>query len=120
MTDDRPNATRADWKLDPLPEEYETVPLVRLYTEAQMEHIRRGFTPQRMEDKWFIFYEAGTLYLHRSWTGYCIYEADLIYEPVDGWVLSGVRVNRDERQYRGVHDEAGVFERLIATFLRVR
>jgi len=27
-----------------------------------------------MEDKWFIFLEDDWLYLHRSWTGTCVYK----------------------------------------------
>lgn len=26
-----------------------------------------------MEDKWFWYMEGDTLYIHRSWTGFCIY-----------------------------------------------
>jgi hypothetical protein len=36
-----------------------------------------GLLPVQMEDKWFIYYEEDWLYLHRSWTGACIYGVHL-------------------------------------------
>jgi len=30
-----------------------------------------------MEDKWFVFVENSTIHLHRSATGYCLYQVEL-------------------------------------------
>lgn len=47
--------------------------LAREYTAQEFKSIIEGLVPQQMEDKWFIYYEEPWLYLHRSWTGFCIY-----------------------------------------------
>jgi hypothetical protein len=56
-----------------------------------------------MEQKWFIFFERNRLYVHRSWTGYCIYIAHFKKNP-GGYVLSGAEVNRDPKQYDETDD----------------
>jgi 8-oxo-dGTP diphosphatase len=51
-----------------------------------------------MEDRWLIFYEAPWLYLHRSWTGFCIYKVR--FQPSgDGMSAVETVVNRDPSQY---------------------
>jgi hypothetical protein len=65
-----------------------------------------------MEDKWFIFVEDDWIYLHRSWTGFCIYAAKLeqrgdAHEIVEAWV------NREPEQYESVdngHDRRRLVE----------
>jgi hypothetical protein len=50
-----------------------------------------------MEDKWFIYYEEPRLFVHRSWTGYCIFEVR--FEPTAGGILiAEVRANRNPAQ----------------------
>jgi hypothetical protein len=56
-----------------------------------------------MEDKWFVFMEGSTLYLHRSWTGSCIYQLTLAREGT-AYVVSEAFANRDESQYPGGDD----------------
>ncbi len=48
-----------------------------------------------MEDKWFMYCEDHKLFIHRSWTGYCIY----IVELSDNGKLKTI-VNRDPQQYK--------------------
>jgi hypothetical protein len=82
---DKP-AKREDWKTEPFPEATVNLALERIYSTAEFAQIAQGCVPQQMEDKWFIFYEAPWLFLHRSWTGYCIYQVR--FEPVaEGCVL---------------------------------
>ncbi|MBP5653667.1 MAG: hypothetical protein J6X17_09685, partial [Lachnospiraceae bacterium] len=45
---------------------------------------------------WFWYMEGDTLYIHRSWTGFCIF----IVELSDSYTHK-VRVNRDPEQYAG-------------------
>src|SRR5688500_10310032 len=73
-------AKRDDWMTTPLPAARASVALDRTYTASELERIREGNVPQEMEDKWFAFYEEPWLYLHRSWTGFVIYEVR--FEPV--------------------------------------
>lgn len=50
------------------------------FTQEEFEQIKRGFVPKAMEDKWFICFEDGTLYFHRSWTGVCVFSLKLVEE----------------------------------------
>lgn len=58
----------------------------------------RGFVPKEMEDRWFIFYEEGWLYFHRSWTGFCVYALRLESVPA-GVRVAESWVSRDPAEY---------------------
>ena len=70
-----------------MPEQRERLSFEALYTDLDAEKMMNGFIPKEMEDKWFIYFENGWLYFHRSWTGHCIYMV-----KIDG-------SNRDKEQY---------------------
>jgi hypothetical protein len=65
--------TRDDWKLHKMPKAHVTIPVNRHFSAGEMENIKLGFRPDSIDDHWFIFYEKDRLYIHRSWTGYCIF-----------------------------------------------
>jgi len=73
-----------------------------------MASICCGLKPEQMEDKWFVYWEDQTLFLHRSWTGHCIYAAR--FEPQEGeggnWRCTDFDVNRDSQQYNSHCDDA--------------
>ncbi len=87
-------ADRDDWKALDMPAKCEHFILKREFSAQQMAALRKGNIPQEMEDKWFWFMEADTLYAHRSWTGICIYRIEF---KADG--SHAVTVNRDPEQY---------------------
>ena len=93
-------ATRESWTNQPLPEKRSALALRRDFTGEEYEALRRGLIPQAMEDKWFIFMEGDTLFFHRSWTGFCIYQVSLRREGA-GYVVAEALVNRDASQYSG-------------------
>lgn len=97
-------ATRASWKkAHPMPERQAQLAFLSQYSSAEAERIRWGLVPAQMEDKWFIFLEAENLYLHRSWSGYCMFRLRL--EPVgEGLRVTEAWVNRDPDQYSGTDD----------------
>ena len=100
----RPITRREDLQqTHPLPKGHITLALDRLFTQAEMARIHRGFLPYVMEEKWFVFYEDGTLHFHRSWTGYCIFRVHFSPER-GGWRAHTVKVNRDREQYTAVDD----------------
>ena len=88
-------AQRDDWKTEPMPEQREVFVLKRSFSDGEMAALRRGNVPQAMEDKWFWYMEGSTLWAHRSWTGFCIYQIDF---KEDGNHV--VTVNRDPDQYK--------------------
>jgi hypothetical protein len=96
-------ATRSDWKTTPLPAQRQAIALERTYSSEEFARLQEGYIPREMEDKWFSFYEEPWLYLHRSWTGYCVYQARFEL------TASGARpvemlANRDPQQYRGTDE----------------
>ena len=87
-------AQRDDWKNEPMPEEHETFVLNRSFSDEEMAALHCGNVPQAMEDKWFWYMEDSTLWAHRSWTGYCIYQID--FKEDDNHIVT---VNREPEQY---------------------
>jgi hypothetical protein len=85
-----------------------------LFTDAEGERLMLGHIPRNMEDKWFIFFEAGWLYFHRSWTGHCIYGVRLDGSPVGVGVVESW-ASRDRSQYNTLGVEAE--KRLIAQLI---
>ena len=86
---------KGDWKTVDLPEQTAQFVLEHTLSDEELEAIQEGHRPQEMEDKWFMYQEDGNLFLHRSWTGYCIYVVEL---SQTGKLC--VTVNRDPEQYR--------------------
>lgn len=68
---------KSDWKTLEMPQENEEFIMDYSLSKQDIELIKQGFIPQEMEDKWFIYYEDDKLFIHRSWTGYCIYIVDM-------------------------------------------
>ena len=97
-------AKPADWDLQPLPEQRTSIRFDRLFAKEEMQRIRRGLVPEVMEDKWFIYWAKNHLYMHRSWTGYCVYVVRFAAEK-GGWRMLDAQVNRDPEQYRETSDD---------------
>lgn len=77
------------------------------FTLGEFERISQGLIPQQMEDRWFASVEQDVLYIHRSWTGFCIYQVS--FEERDGkHVVTEALVNRDPEQYRENDDQYDV------------
>ena len=96
---------------DPLHKEY--LGFATAFQPAQADILAKGYLPESMEDKWFIYYERGWLKFHRSWTGFCIYglhfqESPRGLQPLDSWV------NRDPHQYK---ETDTAYDRELAGFL---
>jgi hypothetical protein len=104
-------ATRESWRNSPLPEERARLDMQREFSAQEVELLRSGLVPEQMEDRWFIFLEGDTLYFHRSWSGFCIYQLTLTPEG-ERYRVGEALVNRDRSQYGGTDD--GYDERLLA------
>lgn len=98
-------ATRDDWRITPLSSARTSVTLDRTYSRDEFTRIKEGHVPKEMEDKWFVFYEEPWLYLHRSWTGYGIYQVR--FEPTDNGIrVAEAIVSRNPNQYQGTDDNS--------------
>lgn len=90
-------ATRQSWRCLP-PSSMDPIPYHATFSRTQYASIRRGLVPDEMEDKWFIFWEDDILYLHRSWTGHCIYQVTF-QRAHHGYEVSQALVAADPRIY---------------------
>lgn len=84
-------ATRERWRIKPFPAQREALPFEARFEGEEVQRLQQGLVPQDVEDKWFIFYEEGWLYLHRAITGSCIYALRLriegeVAEVTEAWV----------------------------------
>lgn len=86
---------RGDWKTVEIPVQIEEFVLEKALTPDDIKLIEEGHRPKEMEDKWFMYCEDNKLFIHRSWTGYCIYIVDIS----ESGELKAI-VNRDPGQYK--------------------
>jgi hypothetical protein len=99
---------RSDWKTLPLPERFSTSPLDRNYSAEESDLIMAGFLPLEMEDnKWFLFFENNTLFCHRSWTGFCMYQVHFVRDR-ESLRATHAEVNRDPDQNSNTDDAEDV------------
>lgn len=115
-------ATRKSWRnLKRPPKKRIALPLERDLDAVQLAKLSRGFVPKQMEDHWFAFVERDRLYLHRSWTGLCVFVAR-IENSGAGARLGNVEVTADRRSYRPIapYDEAVRFAFLVDHLLLQR
>ena len=94
----RDRASRFSWQREdmrrPAPMDYRDV-----FTWAEWRELRRGYIPEVMEEKWFIYEGEGTLHLHRSWTGFETYRVTL--RPTnDGMEVISASYESDVDLYR--------------------
>lgn len=94
-----PNANRLSWKVLPMPTAREEIGLRLQLDDAQLAVLRRGLIPRDMDDRWFMFVEDDWLYVHRSWTGACIFAVQ--FRAKDrGAGVANAWASRDTEQYR--------------------
>ena len=110
----RTAAKKSDWTTQKMPQQHTTFAIQQEISRAEMEELKLGGIPREMEDKWFWYFEDGKLYIHRSWTGFCIYI--LSFTPDSRWIA--VTVNRDPQQYRskGIAGDVEQLNRLLAAW----
>ncbi len=111
-------ARKSDWQTHDMPERHSTITLTRRFEPHEMELIQFGLIPEDMGDKWFVYWQEDTLYLHRSWTGFCIYVVRFTRES-ERFQMTEADLNRDAEQYSQTHDryDAKMIEYLIDTLL---
>lgn len=112
--DRQPATCKEDWKTKPFPHKRTEIMLDLSFDEAAMERIRKGFLPMAMEEKWFAWFDEPVLHLHRSWTGFCIYQVRFRREA-NRWRADSAKVNRDPEEYSETDPEAD--QRLIADLI---
>jgi hypothetical protein len=100
-------ATADSWQTRPMPEARKELAIDGTFSRQEYEQITHGYIPQEQQDRWFIYFEAGWLYFHRSRTGTCVYHPQIA--PIDDhYQAVKAIVNRDPGQYRNTDDEYDV------------
>lgn len=105
-------AKKADWKTCEMPNETASFRLDINMTEDEYSILQNGHVPQEMEDKWFAYFENDTLFVHRSWTGVCIYRIRFSKNRK----TADVTVNRDSAQYAETNLEKDKLQAMIRIY----
>lgn len=119
-TMNRAPATRDSWKRVPMPEQKKQLQVDRTFSEEEYQRLQIGLVPQEMEDKWFLYFEKGWLFFHRSWTGYGIYQVRVEPCAAQGvpsasqYRIAEAWVNRDASIYRYRDDD---YDKALLLFL---
>jgi len=111
-------ANKASWKNLPISEQRELIPFQGLYSDLETENICRGFVPDSMDDKWFIYSEKGWVFFHRSWTGHCVFMLKLD-SSLEGSRVTEAWVTRDLSHYNssGVEGDLTLLSGLVQSLL---
>ncbi|MER6318943.1 hypothetical protein ABT237_35090 [Streptomyces sp. NPDC001581] len=76
----------------------------RKWTDDQWERIQLGYRSADMDEKWDVYTEDDVVFLHRSWTGFEIFEAAFVPAEGGGWAIAGAMVESDPECYGGTSD----------------
>ena len=90
-----------------MPDEHKELLVDGRYTREEFEQIRLGFIPHTTEDKWFLYFDGEWLHFHRSQTGTCIFQLQILAAE-EAFLTERAIVNRDPAQYRVTDDEYDV------------
>lgn len=77
----------------------------RVWTAAEWDRIRAGRRAMSMDEKWNVFAEGDTVFLHRSWTGNGIYEVSFAPAPDGGWRIASAVVETDPDRMHARRDD---------------
>lgn len=66
-------------KLKEFPKKNKKVQVKIRVNELNYQMLVNGLNSVNMDDKWIIRFDNNTVKIYRSWTGYCIYFFDIIF-----------------------------------------
>ena len=75
------------------------------WTAGQWQRVRHGVRSASMDEEWDVLLEGDRLFLHRSWTGTCIFEVT-VESTANGARPVRAVVESDPERYRRTGDEA--------------
>ena len=100
-------------KLKSMAEPRTRVPVDVRYTREQTEQISLGKRPRDMDEKWIIYREGDEVFVHRSWTGICMFIARL-EEDAEGCTLTEIAISREpDHAPRDPEDASALVRRII-------
>ncbi|MFL5930444.1 MAG: hypothetical protein ACJ75P_04225 [Gaiellaceae bacterium] len=91
-------ATRHSWEIEPMPERRERIELEQRFSRDEYERLACGHIPESQDDRWFVYVdEDDVVHIHRSATGFAIFEIELAHAD-DGYWVQAAWANRDPEQ----------------------
>jgi hypothetical protein len=81
------------------PQELPALP-ERIWSAEDWATLELGYESESMEEKWDVVAEGDVLFLHRSWTGFCIYEVTFAPVTDGGRRIVGAVVERSPDRYK--------------------
>jgi ADP-ribosylglycohydrolase len=96
---------RIDWRAIPMLR-HRALNFTHVLPPDGLTYLRHGFKPTDMNHKWFVFFEDGKLFAHRSWTGFQIYQLSFRATRDGATEVGEVHLNDDPEQYTGDDAEA--------------
>lgn len=100
-------ATAVSWPNKPMPDLRKELLLDGQYSRKEFVTISQGLVPQSPADKWFIYLDGEWLYFHRSASGSCIFQLQILPND-EGYAADVLLINQDPGQYRSLSDEYDV------------
>ena len=91
-------ARQDSWQTEPMPKANRVLAYSAKFTSKQFERISQGLIPESMDDRWLVYMEDDVLHIHRSWTGFCIYQVRF-QERGGRHFVGEALANRDPAQY---------------------
>jgi hypothetical protein len=109
----------ADAELEPIRLPRPLPPPTDRWSSSEWARIRQGVSPRDDEDRWVGLFVGQRLFLHRSWTGAGIYEAEFDERGDGSWQIVDAVVESDEATYRPDEDsvEAAKLAALVDVLL---
>jgi hypothetical protein len=90
-------AQQSDWEIKPMPILSKVLEIDAVFTPEEFQNIILGCVPGQ-DGRWFMYYDEPWFYMHRSWTGCCIYKVRF-EECITGVKIVEIIANRDSSQY---------------------
>ena len=91
-----------------------------VFTAEDLVRLREGLWPRDIDDRWAMWLDGETLRCWRSWTGTCIYEAQVTLAEDGTGVAVVVDVLDDGDTYRRAATDEGELERFEGVLSQVR
>ena len=99
-------ATKDSWNITSMDSPKQIACFIQL-DEQELEHIKWGYVPAQMEEKWFAYFDHGWLHLHRSWTGFEMYKAEIVLAG-GSYVINSFCTERNTEKYANTNDEVDI------------
>lgn len=83
----------------------------RTFTPEDVVKLQAGLWPTGMDDRWVVWLDEGLVRVWRSWTGECIYEAELTVDEAGAGHCRVLRVCDEPEVYTRSPAEQGEIDR---------